>query len=225
MYALGNTISITYQAVGARSGKTILMEVYDETHALSLAQSNTIGLTEINATGRYYDTFVPDTKGEWTVICWEKVGALLKRGHVVAAFRIGDYDLDVVGATLAGVDTKIDSVDTKISTVETKVDVVDGVVDAIKLKTDNLPVDPAKESKQDTIITNQASIVAAIGVIDGIVDAIKLKTDNLPSDPASESLVESAIDTAESNIRGTDSDDLKTLSDQIDSLESPAMVG
>lgn len=51
------------------------------------------------------------------------------------------------------------------------------------------------------------------------VDAIKLSTDNLPSDPADQSLVESAISTTESNIRGSDSDDLKTISDQIDTLD------
>lgn len=33
------------------------------------------------------------------------------------------------------------------------------------------------------------------------------------------------LDTAESNIRGTDSDTLKTLSDQLDSVASPPMVG
>ncbi len=50
------------------------------------------------------------------------------------------------------------------------------------------------------------------------VAAIKAKTDNLPSDPADESLLEAAITTAESNIRGVDNDTLKTLSDQIDGI-------
>ena len=46
------------------------------------------------------------------------------------------------------------------------------------------------------------------------VDAIKAKTDNLPASPASSDNVSSA----ESNIRGADSDTLKTLSDQIDAV-------
>lgn len=50
------------------------------------------------------------------------------------------------------------------------------------------------------------------------VSGIKSKTDNLPTDPADQSLVEAAISTAESNIRGTDSDDLKAISDQVDSV-------
>jgi hypothetical protein len=56
------------------------------------------------------------------------------------------------------------------------------------------------------------------GRLDLLVDAIKAKTDNLPNDPADESLLEAAITAAESNIRGSDSDDLKDLSDQIDAV-------
>jgi len=33
------------------------------------------------------------------------------------------------------------------------------------------------------------------------------------------------ISTSETNIRGTDNDTLKTISDQIDNLETPAMLG
>jgi len=50
--------------------------------------------------------------------------------------------------------------------------------------------------------------------------AIKNKTDNLPSDPASQSQVESAISSSESNIRGVDNDTLKTLSDQLDTVQA-----
>jgi len=57
------------------------------------------------------------------------------------------------------------------------------------------------------------------------VSAIKARTDLLPDDPADQSAVQAAITTSEGNIRGTDADTLKTLSDQIDTLESPAMVG
>lgn len=64
--------------------------------------------------------------------------------------------------------------------------------------------------------------------IDSIGDevaGIRGKTDNLPDDPADQSLVEGAISTSESNIRGTDNDTLKTLSEQLDTLDSPPMVG
>lgn len=58
-----------------------------------------------------------------------------------------------------------------------------------------------------------------IQTIDDNVDAIKLKTDNLPSDPASQSSVEAAITASEGNIRGTDNDTLKTLSEQLDTID------
>lgn len=37
--------------------------------------------------------------------------------------------------------------------------------------------------------------------------------------------LDQSLSTTEDNIRGADNDDLKTLSDQIDAIESPAMVG
>lgn len=53
-------------------------------------------------------------------------------------------------------------------------------------------------------------------------DDIQAKTDNLPSDPADQSVVEAAITASETNIRGTDSDDLKTLSGQLDAISLEA---
>ncbi len=50
--------------------------------------------------------------------------------------------------------------------------------------------------------------------------AIKDKTDNLPSDPASQSRVEAKLNQLEANIRGSDNDDLKTLSDQLDAVQA-----
>lgn len=84
----------------------------------------------------------------------------------------------------------------------------------------------------DTGPPNKGEVVKAFRVtghdIDSIgdaVDLVKAKTDALPDDPAGQTEVEGAIATTESNIRGADSDTLKTLSDQLDSLDSPPMVG
>jgi len=77
----------------------------------------------------------------------------------------------------------------------------------------------------DELGTVQTALTAIKGVgwtdenlttIDGLIDAIKAKTENLPADPADESSLEAAITTAANNVRGTDSDTLKTLSEQID---------
>lgn len=58
--------------------------------------------------------------------------------------------------------------------------------DAIKLKTDNLPADPASE-------TNVNANETKIDTLDTVVDAIKLKTDNLPADPADDSDLDTSI--------------------------------
>ena len=63
---------------------------------------------------------------------------------------------------------------------------------------------------------NQYKADVSALALETTAQAIKGKTDNLPTDPADQSAVEAAITTAESNIRGADSDDLKTLSDQLD---------
>ena len=83
-----------------------------------------------------------------------------------------------------------------VATVEGKIDTIDTVVDAIKLKTDNLPADPASETNVDANETK-------IDIIDTVVDAIKVKTDALPADPASETNVdanEAKIDIVDANV-------------------------
>jgi len=77
------------------------------------------------------------------------------------------------------------------------------------------------ESNVDSILEDTATTLpASIATVDTVVDAIKGKTDALPTDPADESLLEAAITAAEGNIRGTDSDTLKTLSEQVDECQA-----
>ncbi len=70
-----------------------------------------------------------------------------------------------------------------------------------------------------TVVTNaaEADIAADIIALKVAVDEINAR---LPADPADESALEAAITTAEGNIRGTDSDTLKTLSTQLDGVEA-----
>ena len=79
-------------------------------------------------------------------------------------------------------------------------------LDAVQLDLD----DPAQYKADVTLLALEAT-----------AQLIKDKTDNLPTDPADQSAVEAAITTSETAIRGTDSDDLKVLSDQLD-LVAPA---
>jgi hypothetical protein len=78
-----------------------------------------------------------------------------------------------------------------LAAIDGKVDTVDTVVDAIKLKTDNLPSDPADAS---VIAGRFDTLDANLVTVDGVADAIKAKTDNLPSDPADQSLIILATD-------------------------------
>lgn len=74
-------------------------------------------------------------------------------------------------------------------------DLDNNTLGAVKLKTDNLPSDPADASDITASFSSIASTLATIAAyIDTEVAAIKAKTDNLPASPASEATV-SAIDT------------------------------
>lgn len=98
-------------------------------------------------------------------------------------------------------------------------------ITAIKAKTDNLPTDPADASDIASSFSTVNSTLSTIaGYLDTEVAAIKAKTDNLPSDPADQSAVEAAITSAVSTIRGADNDTLKTLSDQIDGIDSGGLT-
>jgi hypothetical protein len=151
MYKVGVPIVVVYQSSGGATGKTVAMDIYDETYALDATKS-VAAMTEMGTTGRYYATFTPDAEGEWVAMMQETSQA----GKVVKAFTVVGHNIDSIGDAVA---------------------------------------------------------------------AVAAKTDNLPTDPADQSLVEAAITAAESNIRGPDSDTLKTIADQLDALESPPMVG
>ena len=63
---------------------------------------------------------------------------------------------------------------------DTQLGAIDTVVDAVKVKTDNLPTDPADQSAVESAITAATSGLAtasALATVDGIVDAILVDTD------------------------------------------------
>lgn len=116
-------------------------------------------------------------------------------------------------------------------------------IDECQNELDTLPPDPADESLLEAAITAaQTSIETAVTTAEGNVrgadsddlkalsdqlDTAQTELDTLPDDPADQSLIEAAITatqtaittaitTAEGNVRGTDDDDLKVLSGQLD---------
>lgn len=159
----GVAIMVSYQAAKAATGKTILMDVFDETQTLDAGKS-VAAMTEIGTTGRYFASFTPDAEGEWIVQMYETGG---NKGHVVKSYVVVGHDIDSIGDEVA----------------------------LVKAQTDLIPSDPAEQSLVDS------SIAAAHVTTDAVIAG------------------------SESDIRGADSDDLKTLSDQLDGVESPAMAG
>jgi hypothetical protein len=96
--------------------------------------------------------------------------------------------------------------------------VMDALLDGIKAVTDLLPDGGALTTLINhlTDIKGGGWTAESLVSLDALLTLVDAKTTNLPVDPASQSSVETAISTSENNIRGSDSDDLKTLSDQID---------
>lgn len=124
----------------------------------------------------------------------------------------GEWIITMVNTTDGGGETvksyavaghDLDSVGDLVTTLDGKADTIDTVVDAIKAVTD--------------VETGVKAAVNALENISTADVATELGTYDAPT--------KAELDTAELNIRGADSDTLETLSDQLDAVSSPAMVG
>ena len=198
---LGEAIKVVYQAPNAESGlNNVKMEIYDE---LSVKSSDylDVTLTEIESSGRYEGSFTPDAKGDWTVVIEKADGS----GKVVKHYSVGAYNVDTLGENIDGVSTDIGAVDTAVvdldgdvAVLDTKVDTNAGITDA--------NVD-AKAAATDSNV--DAKAIVTQDKIDGLND-----------------LAASDVETENDKVRGGDSDTLKTLSDQLDGVQSssPPMV-
>jgi len=241
-YKNGVAIIVTYQAVGLATGKTITMSVYDEAHALDEGQSG--AMAEIGSTGRYWKSFTPDAEGEWIIVMTNTTDG---GGDVVKAFAVAGHDVDSIGDLVTAVDTLTKaSGDGDLAAMKTILDTesgVKGVADAVQAKTDNLPASPAPASEYDTEmarITADVATEAKQDIIDGfhdvpsedaagdaqMRDVIGKKTDTVAGTSIVALAKQLLADTGSTgSIRGADDDTLKTLSDQIDGVSAPAMVG
>ena len=95
VYKIGREIKVVYQAAGAQSGRTIEMNVYDESQAL-VTGSSVAAVPEIGSTGRYRSSFTPDAEGDWMVQLRDSVS---DSGKVVKHYEIGGSDVDSIGDT------------------------------------------------------------------------------------------------------------------------------
>lgn len=94
---VGETVHVTYQATKEETGLIdVTMKIYDETHAVDAINYPDVTLTEIGATGRYYGSFAPDVKGEWTYI----IDSATKKGPVTGTIIVTDHNLDSLGTLI-----------------------------------------------------------------------------------------------------------------------------
>jgi hypothetical protein len=157
------------------------------------ATAEVVTIAEIGATGRYYASFTP--------------------------LAVSNYDLEVtcpddrvVGESYETEAADLDDIITEIGNVETKVDLIQSDVTDIltdtnemqgKLPTNNImgsSVKTDKDDEIDDILTDTADMQPKVDTINTRVDQ--------------------SLSTTESNIRGSDSDDLKDISDQIDLIQT-----
>jgi uncharacterized protein YoxC len=171
-YKNGVAIIVTYQAVNSATGKTVTMDVYDESHAKDVPKS-IAAMTEIGTTGRYYATFTPDAEGEWIVMMKNTTDS---NGEVVKAFAVAGHNIDSIGDAVASVETKVDTVDTVVDGIQTDVTSIEGKVDTV-----------------DTVVDG---IVTDVAGVDGKIDTLDTVADGIQTDLSSGTYGLSAIKTA-----------------------------
>lgn len=215
-YKNGVEIVVTYQAVDEATGKTVTMDVYDESFALDAAKS-VAAMTEVVATGRYKAAFTPDAEGEWIVVMKNTTDS---NGAVVKAFSVGGHNIDGIGDAIAAVDTKV-ALDTTVAKDSTVAKAATVALDATVAKEATIvalnDVTPAEVNTQcDTALTDYdaatgaeitalnnvsiAQIVAELETYDGVK---KVELDAIQG--------------------GTET--LETIKTAVDAIGSPAMVG
>ena len=197
--------------------------------------------------GEYYFSFTPNLEGTWTVIAIHPVHAPNKASGYAETYycndneAVGDAildDTDTLEADLKtyldGIEDNIRGVDNKdLSQISTALATIQSTVDAILEDTDTVEADlktyidtiedniRGLDDRDMTVVYDYITSVkndlidqiddneAKIDIIDGIVDAILEDTSTT---------IPTLISTSESNIRGADSDTLKTISDQMDEI-------
>lgn len=118
IYKSGVAIMVTYQAVNKATGKTIVMDVYDEAHAKDTPQC-VAAMTEIGATGRYYASFTPDAEGEWHVLINNSTDS---NGEVFKSFAVEGHNIDSIGDAVDGIQTDLSNETDGLGALKTLID-------------------------------------------------------------------------------------------------------
>ena len=124
-YKINVPIEVTYQAPNSATGKTVNMEVFDETKTIVVGGPTV--LSEIAATGRYYGSFTPDAEGKWNVEIEISDGS----GKVVKQYAVAGHDVDSIGDAVVAVDSTLTTVGTAVGTIDGKVDTIGSVLTTV----------------------------------------------------------------------------------------------
>lgn len=229
-YKVNQELIIIYQAPNAESGlgADLKYDVFDEAHALDAEKSGTT-MTEFGTTGRYYATFTPDVIGAWTVEI-EKISD--GSGKSTARFDVKTYDesdmlqqaailsdaTPFAGALIASINDFVDCLPAALGDLVEK-NLVAILSDSIAFPGANI----------DAAISSRASpaeiLVNIINKIDGSLIDAAISSRAIPGEYATEAArLDQSLSVTESNIRGSENDDLKAISDQIDAIVIPAQA-
>jgi len=176
--------------------------------------------TEIGSTGVFKYQFSQTITSKEEYLWVMSNGSQDQRGKLVLGGFMDDL---AVESTAQSIKAKTDNLPTdpaSQSDVETKIDAAEAAIrgadnDDLKTVSDQLDVVQTDLDNPDQYKADVSALA-----LDATAQSIKAKTDNLPTDPASQSDVETKIDAAEANIRGADNDDIKTISDQLDVVQT-----
>jgi len=200
-----------------------------------------IGITLLNSDGTVYTARTTSGIVELGGGCYQKLidfpddtllSILWDTGGSDPFYAIEEYNVKVTlgNETVflsSATETQIDNIETDTNEIQGKLptnyimgsSVVtdkDDEIDAIKVKTDNLPSDPASETNVDTIPTNP--LLTNDARLSNLDATISSRSSH--GDPTS--VIETAISTSEENIRGAASitTTLETLSTQLDGVQT-----
>lgn len=106
-YAVGEVINVEYNTDSFKSGETVIMEIFDETFAKDLINFPDVTMVERTDEPIYDGSFIPDTQGEWLVVCY--YGS--DKGKRIRKFSVGGYNLDDVGQKIDTIEIQTTGLD------------------------------------------------------------------------------------------------------------------
>ena len=106
-YAVDEAIDVEYSTDGFKSGETVTMEIFDATLAKDLINFPDVTMVERVDAPIYDESFIPNTQGEWLVLCSYGTG----KGKVIKKYSVGGYNLDMVGQKIDTIEAQTSGID------------------------------------------------------------------------------------------------------------------